>query len=64
MHLGLTFPSSQGRGIITPSSDLKQIRPNSPRLTIFNRVIIKPQLSPINQEDVEEKATGDFTSGV
>ncbi|KAI7797795.1 sodium- and chloride-dependent GABA transporter 2-like isoform X2 [Triplophysa rosa] len=54
----------KGPGIITPSSDLKQIRPNSPRLTIFNRVIFKPQISQSNQEDVKEKATADFTSGV
>uniref|UniRef100_A0A8C2G6R8 Transporter n=1 Tax=Cyprinus carpio TaxID=7962 RepID=A0A8C2G6R8_CYPCA len=53
-----------GRGIITPSSDLKQLRPNSPRLTLFNRVIIKPQRSRHIQEDGEEKANKEHTSRV
>uniref|UniRef100_A0A673IX14 Transporter n=1 Tax=Sinocyclocheilus rhinocerous TaxID=307959 RepID=A0A673IX14_9TELE len=53
-----------GRNIITPSSDLKQLRPNSPRLTLFNRVIIKPQRSQHIQEDGEEKANKEHTSGV
>uniref|UniRef100_A0A671QU58 Transporter n=1 Tax=Sinocyclocheilus anshuiensis TaxID=1608454 RepID=A0A671QU58_9TELE len=54
----------RGRDIITPSSDLKQLRPNSPRLTLFNRVIIKPQRSRHIQEDGEEKANKEHTSGV
>uniref|UniRef100_A0A672M2I5 Transporter n=1 Tax=Sinocyclocheilus grahami TaxID=75366 RepID=A0A672M2I5_SINGR len=54
----------RGRDIITPSSDLKQLRPNSPRLTLFNRVIIKPQRSRHIQEDGEEKANNEHTSGV
>lgn len=53
-----------GRGIITPSGDLKQLRPDSPRLTLFNHVIIKPQRSPHIQEDGEEKANKEHTSGV
>uniref|UniRef100_A0A9J7X110 Transporter n=1 Tax=Cyprinus carpio carpio TaxID=630221 RepID=A0A9J7X110_CYPCA len=53
-----------GRGIITPSSDLKQLRPNSPRLTLFNRLIIKPQRSRHIQEDGEEKANKEHTSRV
>ncbi|XP_051544675.1 sodium- and chloride-dependent GABA transporter 2-like [Myxocyprinus asiaticus] len=53
----------KGRGIITPSSDLKQIRPNNPRLTLFNCVIIKPQRSQ-HQEDGEEKVINHHTSGV
>ncbi|XP_016143428.1 sodium- and chloride-dependent GABA transporter 2-like [Sinocyclocheilus grahami] len=54
----------RGRNIITPSSDLKQLRPNSPRLTLFNRVIIKPQRSRHIREDGEEKANKEHTSGV
>ncbi|XP_051546830.1 sodium- and chloride-dependent GABA transporter 2-like [Myxocyprinus asiaticus] len=53
----------KGRDIITPSSDLKQIRPNNPRLTLFNHVIIKPQRFQ-HQEDGEEKVIKDHTSGV
>ncbi|KAK2892606.1 hypothetical protein QQF64_035646 [Cirrhinus molitorella] len=54
---------SLGRGcdIITPSSDLKQLRPNSPRLTLFNRIIIKSQRSQHIQEDGEEKANTEHT---
>ncbi|XP_077053498.1 sodium- and chloride-dependent GABA transporter 2-like [Siphateles boraxobius] len=54
----------RGRDIITPSSDLKQLRPNSPRLTLFNRVIIKAQRSRNIQEDGAEKANTEHTSGV
>ncbi|ROL50095.1 Sodium- and chloride-dependent GABA transporter 2 [Anabarilius grahami] len=54
----------RGRDIITPSSDLKQLRPNSPRLTLFNRVIIKPQRSRHIQEDGAEKANTEHSSGV
>ncbi|RXN05143.1 sodium- and chloride-dependent GABA transporter 2-like isoform X1 [Labeo rohita] len=51
----------RGHDIITPSSDLKQLRPNNPRLTLFNRVIIKPQRSQHIQEDGEEKANTELT---
>jgi len=58
------FPPLQGHDIITPSTDLKQLRPNSPRLTLFNRVIIKAQKSQHVQEDGAEKANTEHTSGV
>ncbi|XP_039524590.1 sodium- and chloride-dependent GABA transporter 2-like isoform X1 [Pimephales promelas] len=54
----------RGHDIITPSTDLKQLRPNSPRLTLFNRVIIKAQKSQHVQEDGAEKANTEHTSGV
>nr|XP_055047308.1 sodium- and chloride-dependent GABA transporter 2-like [Misgurnus anguillicaudatus]XP_055047309.1 sodium- and chloride-dependent GABA transporter 2-like [Misgurnus anguillicaudatus]XP_055047310.1 sodium- and chloride-dependent GABA transporter 2-like [Misgurnus anguillicaudatus] len=60
----IVFSLRKGQDILTPSSDLKQIRPNSPRLTVCNRVIIKPQRAQKNQEDGYEKVTTDHTSGV
>ncbi|XP_065130738.1 sodium- and chloride-dependent GABA transporter 2-like [Paramisgurnus dabryanus] len=60
----IVFSLWKGRDILTPSSDLKQIRPSSPRLTVCNRVIVKPQRAQKNQEDGYEKVTTDHTSGV
>lgn len=64
MNVTVSFPSPQGRDIITPSSDLRQLRPNNPRLTLFNHVIIKPQRSRPIQEDGAEKANTEHSSGV